>query len=183
MMENAVGLLEWKSIARGIKATDTLLKTATVDLLQAGPVCPGKYIALFGGEVGAVQSALEAARLDSGGDVIDELMLARVDPSVFPALAGTTEVHEQAALCVMETFSAAAAIRAADTAVKAAIVQLMEIRIARGMGGKAIVLFSGEVGAVKAAAEAAAKTAMDSGLLVGYEVIPAPDPALWQKLL
>ena len=182
-MNKAVGLLEWRSIAQGIRATDTLLKTALVELYQAGSVCPGKFIALFGGEVGAVQSALEAAKRDSGGEVIDELLLAKVDPAVFPALTGTTEARAEGALGILETFTAAAAVRAADTAVKAAAVNLIEVRVARGMGGKGVVLFSGEVGAVKAAAEAAVSAAASAGLLVGYAVIPAPHKDLWGKLL
>lgn len=182
-MDKAVGLLEWKSVARGIRATDALLKTAAVELFQAGPVCPGKYLALVGGEVGAVRSALDAARRESEGDVIDELFLAKVDPAVFPALAGTTECRPEGALGIVETFSAAAAVRAADIAVKTATVTLIEVRIARGMGGKAFALFAGEVGAVKAAAEAAARAAAADGLLLGREIIPAPHPDLWEKLI
>lgn len=182
-MDKAVGLLEWRSIVRGLRGTDALLKTAAVELFQAGPVCPGKYIALFGGEVGAVQSALEAARRETEDEVVDYFLLAKVDPAVFPALAGTTEVKPGGALGVIETFSAAAAVKAADTAAKAAVVRLIEVRLARGMGGKAVVSFAGEIGAVKAAAETAANEAAAAGLLVGWEVIPAPHPDLWEKLL
>ncbi|MGE5558931.1 MAG: BMC domain-containing protein [Bacillota bacterium] len=182
-MNLAIGLLEWKSIARGVKATDALLKTAAVQLLQAGSVCPGKYIALFGGQVGAVQSALDAAKSESSSEVIDEFMLAKVDPAVFPALTGTSEVEAGGALGVIETFSVASAVLAADKVAKAAQVCLLEIRIARGMGGKSVVFFSGEIGAVKAAGETAVKDIIESGLLVGWDVIPAPHPDLWKKLL
>ena len=182
-MDRAVGLLEWKGIAEGIVATDVLLKTADVELYQAGPVCPGKYLALFGGEVAAVQSAIAAAKRASEGAVIDELCLARVDPSVFPALAGVTAVEPGGALGIIETFSVAAAVRAADAAAKSASIRLLEVRAARGLGGKALVLYSGEVGAVKAAGEAAARAAAEAGLLVGWRVIPAPHPDLWEKLL
>ncbi len=182
-MDKAVGLLEWKSLARGIAATDTLLKTADVMLYQAGPVCPGKYIAIFGGGVGAVQSAYEAARRASEGEVVDGFVLARVDPAVFPALAGTTECAPGGSLGIIETFSAAAAVKAADTAAKAARITLIEVRIARGMGGKAVVLFTGEISAVQAAGRAAIQEAAAEGLLLGWEAIPAPHPDLWEKLV
>ncbi|TCL61512.1 microcompartment protein CcmL/EutN [Hydrogenispora ethanolica] len=179
----AIGLLEWKSIVLGVKATDALLKTAAVELLQAGSVCPGKYIALFGGEVGAVQSALEVAVRESKGDIVDQFLLARVDPALFPALAGATDIQPGGSLGIIETFSVAAAVQAADTAVKAAAVQLLEIRLARGMGGKSVVFFSGEVSAVRLAGEAAVKQVMESGMLLAWDVIPSPHPDLWAKLL
>ncbi|HEX3047822.1 MAG TPA: BMC domain-containing protein, partial [Bacillota bacterium] len=87
------------------------------------------------------------------------------------------------ALGIIETFSVAAAICAADTAVKSAHIQLIEIRTARGMGGKAVVFFSGEVSAVKIAGETAIRKPAQEGLLVGWEVIPSLHPDLWPKIL
>ena len=42
-MNDAVGFLELNSIARGVEATDILLKTADVRLVFAKASCPGKY--------------------------------------------------------------------------------------------------------------------------------------------
>ena len=46
---------------------------------------------------------------------------------------------------------------AADEAVKTAQITLIEVRLARALGGKAFALFTGEVSAVRAAINAAVK--------------------------
>ena len=42
-MYQAIGIVELKSIAKGIEATDAALKSAGVKLVSAHPSCPGKY--------------------------------------------------------------------------------------------------------------------------------------------
>ena len=183
-MKKAVGLLECKSIARGIKVADAMIKTAEVDLLQASPVCPGKFLVLIAGNVSPVESALKAGVAISEGVIIDEFLLANVHEKVFPALLATNAVQPEGhSLGVIETFSAAAAIVAGDMVVKAAQVELIEIRLARGMGGKSFVTFFGDVGSVTVAVEVVEKAISQDGMLVETAVIPAPYRELWQKLV
>ena len=52
---------------------------------------------------------------------------------------------------VMETFSLCAAVIAADASVKAAEVDLIEVRLGRGLGGKSFIVLTGDVAAVRAA--------------------------------
>ena len=59
-MNNAIGGVELSSMARGFDVTDTMLKTAPVQLLLARTVCPGKYIVLVTGEVADVQASVDA---------------------------------------------------------------------------------------------------------------------------
>jgi hypothetical protein len=73
----------------------------------------------------------------------------------------------------------AALIEGADAAVKAASVQLLEIRMAMALGGKAFLKLSGEVAAVEAAVEAGAAHVARRGLLVNKVVIPAPSRELF----
>ncbi|MFQ9893506.1 MAG: BMC domain-containing protein [Emergencia sp.] len=82
----------------------------------------------------------------------------------------------------MEFFSVTGAIYAADAAIKAADVQLLEVRTAMGIGGKAYVVLTGQVSAVKAATEAAITEENAAGMLVHSAVIANPDPALMQSL-
>lgn len=56
-MKQALGFIEYKSIARGLMATDQMLKSGHVELIQAAVLCPGKFIALVTGDVGAVEAA------------------------------------------------------------------------------------------------------------------------------
>jgi microcompartment protein CcmL/EutN len=159
-----------------------MLKTANVELVLAQPFCPGKFIVMVAGDVGAVQSAVRAGRSAGADGVVDEFVLPNIHPSIFPALSGCTEIKELKALGMIESFSVASGITAADAAVKAAPVELIEIRLARGMGGKAVVLFTGDVGAVNAAVRAGTQTILDSGFLVDQLVIAAPHSGLHRLL-
>jgi len=53
---------------------------------------------------------------------------------------GTSQVENVSALGILETYDAASIIVAADIAAKTAIVQLIELRIAKGMCGKSYLL-------------------------------------------
>ena len=55
-------MLETSSIARGIEATDAMMKRASVDLLLTTIVPRGKYLVLIGGDVADVEAALRAGR-------------------------------------------------------------------------------------------------------------------------
>lgn len=59
-MTQAIGILELTSIARGIELGDVMLKSANVQLLLCRTLCPGKYLLMLGGDVGAVQQAIAA---------------------------------------------------------------------------------------------------------------------------
>ena len=63
---------------------------------------------------------------------------------------------------------------ASDAAVKAADVQLLDVRVALGLGGTGYALMTGDVAAVNAAVEAGSTAAAESGLLVSKVVIPSP---------
>lgn len=182
-MKNSVGLVEFKSISKGIEAADNMLKSAGVELLQATAVCPGKYLVLVGGELSSVRTAVENAKSSYAEGVIDSFVIGNVSSQVFPAISGTVEIKERNALGIIETFTAASAIEAADLAVKSAVIDLVEIRIARGMGGKCFALLTGGIADVTAAVDSGSKRALEQGLLVNKVVIANPHEDLWGKLL
>jgi microcompartment protein CcmL/EutN len=182
-MKRAIGLLELKNITRGLLAADAMLKAANVEILMAQAMCPGKYVVMVAGDVGAVQSAVRSGTAVSGAEnVVDEFVLPNLHDSIFPALTGCTEIKEVRSLGVIESYSVASAIIAADTAVKASNVELIEVRLARGMGGKAMVTLTGDIGAVNAAVKAGSNAIHDSGFLVDQLVLPAPHSALHKVL-
>lgn len=182
-MKRAIGLLEIKNITKGILVADAMLKAANVELVMSQPLCPGKYVVMVSGDVGAVQSAVRSGKSVGGTEnVVDEFVLPNVHTDVLHALSGCTEVKQIKSLGVIESYSVASAVVAADTAAKAAAVQLLEVRLARGMGGKAVVSMTGEVGAVTAAVRTGSNAIKDSGFLVDQLVIAAPHHSLHQAL-
>ena len=182
-MNKAIGGVELSSMARGFDVTDTMLKTAEVSLLLARTVCPGKYMALVTGDVAAVQAAVEAGAARAGVSLVDSFVIPNIHPDVLPAVSGTAVVDKLEALGVVEAFSVSALVEAADAAVKAANVRLIEVRLAMAMGGKAFVTMTGSVAAVETAVAAAAASVGRKGLLVDKVVIPQPRPELLTELI
>lgn len=178
-----IGFLELNSIARGILAADMMLKAADIKLVTARPSCPGKYQILVSGEVSAVESALKVGEESAKANVIDTLLIPRVHPQVIEAINMSVPVSELKALGVLEFFSVTGAIVAADSAVKAANITLIEVRLGTGIGGKSFVTLTGDVGAVEAAVEAGAKTAEASGALIEKVVIAHPAKELYSSLV
>lgn len=182
-MNKALGMVEFKTVSSGMRAADRMVKTAEVDIIQADTVCPGKYIALISGELSAVKAAVEAASVADPEQLIDSFTLGNPHDSIFGALYGANEIGNPNALGVLETFSAAAAIVAADTAAKTSLVELIELRLARGMCGKSYLLLTGEIAAVEAAIERAKAGAGEYVMFLDSAVIPRPDEKFWQKIL
>lgn len=170
-MEPAIALVETNSIAAGIAVGDAMLKKAPVNLLEARPVCPGKYIVLVGGMTDPVYEALQAG-IGAGADaIVDTLFLPQVHLSIFPALMTATPPGKGEALGIIETVTVATCIVAADAAAKAADVSLLELRLANGLGGKSFVLIEGPVAEVEAAVEAGVQFPKQEGLLVRQVII------------
>jgi len=181
-MYQAIGVIELKSIALGIEATDDALKSAGISLVSAHPICPGKYEIILTGAIADVTAAVDHVKGKFDQHIIDASVMGRIDPQVISALFGTQNVAREGSLGVIETYSAAGAVKAADLAVKCARVEIYDLRIARGIGGKGMVLLTGEVGDVTAAVKAGAEYAAEKGLLAHTAVIAAPHADLWSQL-
>ena len=153
----ALAMLDVGDIPVGLAALDALLKEARVRVLSAGTVQDGRYLILFGGEVEPVQRSTARA-LEAGGDaVLDSMLLPNAEPRLVPAVM-EGEVRWSApgdTLGVLQTGSAPTLLRALDAALKGALVDLVQVRVGDGLGGKAIATLWGETHDVEAALELA----------------------------
>ena len=181
-MYQAVGVIELKSIAKGVEATDAALKSAGITLVSAHPACPGKFEMILTGSISNVTAAVEHVKARYEERMVDFSIMGRIDEQVITALFGTQSAEKKGSLGIIETYSAASAIKAADIAVKTAKVEIFELRVSRGMGGKGVVLITGDVGDVTAAVEAGAAHAQQQGVLTGTSVIAAPHELLWEQI-
>ncbi|CAH0990429.1 hypothetical protein SIN8267_00521 [Sinobacterium norvegicum] len=173
-MVNAIGMIELTSIAKGYQVGDAMLKAANVDVLFNRTICPGKFMVMVGGDVAAVEAAVETGLAIGDDTVIDDLLIPNVHQDVFPAISGTRVITETGALGIIETFSVASVIEAADAAVKAANVELIDVHLAMAIGGKGYMTLTGDVAAVTAAIDAGSAVVATRGLLVQKVVIPQP---------
>ena len=181
-MKKALGMIEFKTVASGITATDLMLKTADIEFVQANPVCPGKYLATIAGEISAVNAAIDAAEKFSSAMLIDKFVLGNPHESIQPAICGALDIKNKNAMGIIETYTAASCVVAADTAAKTALVDLVEIRLAKGMCGKSYIILTGSVSSVTAAIERA-KAGVEDGMFLDSSIIAGPDERLWDSIL
>ncbi len=182
-MGKALAMAEFMTVSTGIKAADMMIKTAEVKVIEAEVVCPGKYIILIEGELSAVRASVDTVSGMFSDKLIDSFVLGNPHDSIFPAIYGSCEVENKRALGVLETYSAASIIKAADIAAKTSIVDLIELRVARGMCGKSYMLITGEVAAVEAAIERAKAETADGTMFLDSSVIANPDEKLWSTII
>ena len=183
MEKQAIGLVELNSIAAGFDVADNMLKTSDVELLLSRSICSGKYMVLVAGSVAAVEMSVESGVNRWEGAVIDSMVIPNVHESLFAAIGGSNQVKELQALGVLESFSIASLIQAADAAVKSANVQLLEVRLAMALGGKAFATLTGDVSSVQTAVDIGADVIGQKGLLVNKVVIAKPNPDLYKHII
>lgn len=169
----AIALLELSSIAQGALTGDAMAKKAPIEMLRSGTVQPGKYLVLIGGTVAAVEESFHEGVRIAGDRLADRVFLPKVNRQVHDAMLGARSVESYDALGVIETSTVAAIIHAADSGAKGAEVNVMEIRLADGMDGKGIVLFTGRVADVQAAVEIGVGVLTEHSCEVCQTVIPS----------
>ena len=178
-MSKAIGMIEFKTTSTGVTAADAMVKTSEVEIVEAQTVCPGKYIAIITGDLSAVKAAVTTYE----DKCIDSFVLGNPHESIFPAIYGTTQVEDISALGILETYDAASIIEAADQAAKTAIVDLIELRIAKGMCGKSYMMITGEVSAVEASIDRAKELVAAKGMYLDSSVIAHPDRRMIDSIL
>jgi microcompartment protein CcmL/EutN len=172
----AVGFLETSSLAKGVEATDAMVKMAEVKLVKTSVVARGKLVIFISGAQGEVESAMRAGREVLGKTLVDEVLIRNVHNKVVAALDKRVPVEVLGAVGIIETKDAIAAVLAADAAAKAASVHVIEVKTVVG-GGKGYLSLCGDVGDVRTAV-AAGISAIKKEMIVTFVVIPQADPQL-----
>jgi microcompartment protein CcmL/EutN len=185
---DALGIIELASIYKGYHVQDEVLKSANVEKLVARSICSGKYLMIVRGAVADVETAINVAREVGGFSVVNLTVIPRVDPRVFPAITGTTVLQAEfgarvPAMLIIETFSVASAIKAADCAIKEADLDLIRVHVAMAVGGKGIVVMTGDIAPLEAAVQPAVDSVKEDGMLAGYVLIRNPHEDVLRDLI
>ena len=182
-MSRAIGMVEYRTVSSGIVAADSMVKSSDVEILEAKTVCPGKYIVIITGDLSAVRAAVDTAKHSHERKLVNTFVLGNPHPSIIPAMHRKAKIEKVSALGILETFDATSIIVAADEAAKTAVVDLIELRVARGMAGKSYMMLTGEIAAVQAAIERARESVSDDGTYLDSSVIANPDDQIRDKIL
>jgi microcompartment protein CcmL/EutN len=179
----ALAAIEFISIARGIEATDLMMKRANIHVVYSRVICPGKYITVLTGSVSEVKEALTVGLQVADGSVVDSVLLTNPTVEIFSALSQTSRVGKIEALGVLETFSMCSSIEAADTAAKQAKITLIDLRISIMLSGKSYITITGSLSGVESAMQTAVEKVREKGALVAAVTIPNPSAELDSFLL
>jgi len=168
----AIALIELSSVAAGIFTGDAMIKHSPITMLKTGTVSRGNFLILVGGSVASVEEAY-AEGLSRGGDAVaDKVILPDIHPQVHDAILGARRPCHNDALAVIETRTVAALISSTDAAIKGALVDIVEMRLADGIGGKAFAIFTGRVEDVEAAVDVARGKITRPYCWVGDRIVP-----------
>jgi microcompartment protein CcmL/EutN len=167
----AIALLELGSIAAGAYAADRMVKRSPIEMLHAGTVQPGKYLILVGGGTAEVEESYREGMQAAPAEILDEVFLPQVHLRVVEALDGARAFKNYESLVVLETSTVAAILRAADAAAKGAIVEVAEIRLASGLGGRGLAILTGDRTNVEAAAEIAGRALAGRNVTLCHSII------------
>ncbi len=178
----ALGLVEVSSIARGMVVSDRCVKKAPITLIASNPISPGRFMTLFWGDVASVEASMLEGIEVAADCLVDQLYLPGAHPGILDVLTHTNRPAEIDSLGIVETHSVASALLAADFALKAAEVGLLELRLASGLAGKGYFVLTGSLDSVQASLESV-KNGLMSVQLLSVEVIPRPDPEFTRFLL
>ena len=182
-MSRCIGFLEYISIAKGIEVADLISKNTAIEILLSAPNCPGRYQILFSGDVGAVREAVELAKGVADFTFLDSLILPGIDDRVFSALFSPDVSNVSDAIGVFETMTMTATIEGADTMVKTSGVDIIQIRLGKGLAGKSYVIVTGTMQNVQSAMDAALEGVKERGVLIASVVIPSVNRELIPHLV
>ncbi len=185
-MPKAYGFVETKGFTGGVEATDAMNKAASVEFVRRVDINGGYVTTIVTGDVGAVKASVEAGA--AAGRRVGEVISAHVIPNLHEQAAARVLKDEAPkelaasynALGMIETIGFVPMIEAADAATKAATTEIVQ-KLWIGVG-YAIVLFRGDVAAVKASTDAGTAAAARLGKVIASHVIPSPHRSLAKPL-
>ena len=153
-----------------------MTKKAPIAMLKSGTISQGKYLVLIGGSTASVKESYQEGMSISSENVVDSLFLPDIHSQVYRAVLGYRQPCDVEALGIIETGTVAATIQVADAGVKGAKVNIVEIRLADGYGGKGYTLFNGKVEDVEAALEIGLQSIETHQVTVVSRIISALHP-------
>ena len=179
----ALAIVEFSDIPVGVDATDAMLKQAPIAFVKCGTISRGRYLTMIGGSTAAVDEALAEGIEQGGASVLDRILLADVHPRVYAAIVGARHGGRSGSLLILETDTVASNVRAAEAALKATEVDLLEIRLAdSGLSGKGLSFYQGDLHQIEEAIAVAMRYLDEAGVPARHRVIAAPHEALLRQI-
>ena len=177
-LKKTLGLIETSSISKGMEILDTILKETKIELITGRPICPGKYLIIIEGTVQAINFALEVSKSIGEKAILYSDVVNNLNEQVFYALKEKKKPENVKALGIIETKTAIASIVLADVICDSSNVELITLKLANGIGGKGLLIFTGNVSSVKNAIQAAKYHDVQNKKIIDSVLLSNPDNRL-----
>ncbi|WP_207695894.1 hypothetical protein DOK67_0002872 [Enterococcus sp. DIV0212c] len=182
--EDSIGVIELKSMAKGMDALNELTKNYEVNIHLAKAICPGRYLILYTGVVGQIKQSEDFFKEQYKKEIIKTTAIFRVSPQIIHRLNRKQHiVGTLSAIGIVEVNSTVGLIKLCDTALKASAVELLEIKVTIGMAGKGYFLVNGEVGNVTTAIETVKQSSQMHKYSVNCTTISSPSEQFLQQVI
>ena len=170
-----LGVLEFRSIASGFSTLDEMVKIAPIKIIDARTISSGKYLIVFSGDLASVEYSFAKGFEIGEKKIVDKLLLPMMHPELIDAIGNIKQTEDWQAIGIIETLTVTSSIEAADIAAKEGDVEIIEIRLANGYGGRSYVKMIGDLENVQAAMKSATEKIDAKKLLYDQTIIPRPE--------
>ena len=170
-----LGVFEFSSLATGFATLDEMVKIAPIKIIDARTISSGKYLIVFSGDLASVEYSFNKGYEIGKKKIVDKLLLPMMHPELIDAIGNIKQTEDWEAIGIIETLTVVSSIQAADIAAKESEVEVIEIRLANGFGGKSYVKIIGDLENVQAAMKTATEKIEAKKLLYDYTIIPRPE--------
>lgn len=181
-MEKALGLIETSSISKGMEILDNILKQTKIELITGRSVCPGKYLIIIEGTVQSINFALQVSRAIGEESILYSHAINNLNEQVFYVLKEKKKPENIKALGIIETRTSIASIVLADVLCDSSNVELIKLRLANGIGGKGLLIFTGDVSSVKNAIQSAKYYDIQYKKIIDIVLLSHPDNRLIENI-
>lgn len=182
-MGMAVGLAEFKSIAKGLEMLDKMTKKADIKIVENRVVCIGKFFVMISGLVADVQSAINEVVEESGSYLVESKVIPSIMDGVLEKVNARINREDVRALGIVEAKNVAIGLYCSNYIKKFSNVDILKISLTYGLGGKTFVVFTGDLSSVESGIEVAKDKVGDMSKVVSAVVIPSPSKEFIENFL
>jgi microcompartment protein CcmL/EutN len=179
---DVLGMQEFGNTAVGYFALDAIVKAAPVEILRVTTVIPAKLVVMFTGDVASVEAGLKAGGRVGEVELLDQLFIPYLHPSVSSALIGRSETIPWDAVGIVDASTVTSGVEAADRGAKEAAIDVVQIRFDDAMGGRSSVRFTGPLSEVEAAMAVMVEFLTQRDRMMRKAIIPNPHPDMFPAL-
>ncbi len=180
-MFRALGIIEFSSIAKGVEAADTMVKSSSVEVLTLKHICPGKFLVILCGDVEDVKIAVETTICSGKDKIVETAVISNAHTDLLLAFRKRIKTLKTDALGIFEVSTVTSALISLDLVLKSTKVNLFKLVIGNGIGGKSYYIVTGDVGSVKEAIKIASNS-IDPKKIIYKTVIPFPNQEIINNL-